>query len=187
MISRPNGRVQVSCAPRPEVVQSVTQPSSLNSTIDPQADEQARHDQAGDGDVEDHRRSQKAAAKARPAATDSTTVSTDDHGAKADRTLESAGDVARARVRVDQFVEPVRRDTAQREGQSAVLALERQDVDDEHRAVEEDHEQDEERGEEPERPRPRSVHTVAPCIACDPPLRWRVACARRRPAGWPRP
>ena len=82
--------------------------------------------------------------------------------AKANRALEGAGDVAGPRP-----ARSVRRTSAvetpcQRKRQAAVRALEGQDIDDDHRPVEEDHEQREKRGQRIERPRPGPV---MPCCA----------------------
>ena len=88
MIRSPNGSVQVSWAPSAGGEPVGLRPEQLEGERDAEADEQAGHDQARDRQVEDEGRSaESAAGSARPAITDSTTVSDGDD----DREHRSSG------------------------------------------------------------------------------------------------
>ena len=74
MISRPNGRVQDSCAPRAEVYQSVFQPEQLEHQADADAQHIAGRDKADERGIKQEIAAGKGTRNAMPTATETTTV-----------------------------------------------------------------------------------------------------------------
>ena len=66
MANRPNGSVQVSCAPSAEVNRLGSSPRNLEAEPDAEADQQARHDQARDREIEQHARARKRSTEGEP-------------------------------------------------------------------------------------------------------------------------
>src|SRR6516164_2523712 len=103
---------------------------------DAETHKQTWHDQAGDGEVEDHTRAWKTPAKAQCGCDREYYRQQADDRSKLDRASERSGDV-RHHARLEYVMEPLERCADHGERHATVRSLERQQVDHEHRAVEE--------------------------------------------------
>src|SRR5262249_18549785 len=115
------------------------------------------HYQASNGDVEDESGPDETLAERQASRHREAHGQYQDNDSKRDRARKSAGNISRPRL-AEQGGKPVRRHPVQREGESAIWALERQDVDADHRPIKKEHEQDEHSGERIKGPRPAASH-----------------------------
>ena len=166
---------------------------------DADAEHEAGRDQAADHDIEDDAVAGEALAEGEAGQEGDDDGDHRHHHREPDRAVERALDVAGAHLG-EQVHEPVQRESLHREDQPAAHVLERQDVDADHRAVEREDVEGEQRGEDVERPGTaalppsatgRRAATASPAMAAGAALIARVPCARRRSAGsappWRRP